>query len=231
MKKMSARERYGKFLTTLPAMVLLVVCAAMLIPQLLSADVIYFKSGKMEQGYVETKGKNYRVRDHEGGGEFEFSTNLVEKIEYGIFFKDLDPKISSKTMTSVITNEPTVADSAPNIVTANWQRVESPSEKFDIAALTEEMEPALLWTAGIGLLILFILMIVSFACSIIVLVDAFKASVWWGLGYLFIPFVAFFYLIFQYTGKKTRMFLLIFSPFIFGAIWWWILHVYFPQVW
>lgn len=200
-----------------------------LMSQTIWADVIFFKNGKMEQGYVEVTGNKYRVKDRVGGGEVEFYTGIVKKIEYGMWFEDLDPKVRSQAVTSIITNEPAAGDTMPTVVTADWALVETPPDHLDFDTIMEDVNPTALWLWGSGLLLFFILWVVSFVCWILVLVDAFKSSIWWGLGSLFIYLVFLIYLIFEYSGRKGRMFLLVHSPYIFIVLWWWMMEVYFPM--
>jgi hypothetical protein len=209
-------------------MTLAAVGVIILMSQAVCADVIFFKNGKMEQGYVEVKGNKYCVRDRVGGGEVEFYTGIVKKIEYGIWFEDLDTKIRSQAMTSIITNEPSAEDAVSTVVTTDWSFVETQPGEVDFETLMKDVNQTAIWMWLLGLALFAILMVVSFVCWIIVLVDAFKSSIWWGLGSVFIPIIFLIYLIIEYTGNKGRMFLLVYGPYIFIVLWWWMMEVYFP---
>ena len=65
-------------------------------------------------------------------------------------------------------------------------------------------------TGIIGALLIIISIIISIYYGIILIVRAFQAGILWGLGYLFVPFVA---LIFVFTHwEETK------SPFLKGLI-------------
>jgi hypothetical protein len=52
--------------------------------------------------------------------------------------------------------------------------------------------------------------LVSLICNILILIKAFKESVWWGLGYLFVPFVSLIFVILHWART--------WKPFVISAI-------------
>jgi hypothetical protein len=72
----------------------------------------------------------------------------------------------------------------------------------------------------VGMIFLGIGLIISLVGSIWFLVEAFKESVLWGLGCLFIPFVALFFLVMHWdrAGKPFLIQLAAIIPVVIGAM-------------
>lgn len=62
--------------------------------------------------------------------------------------------------------------------------------------------------------------IIGLVYGIILLIKAFQTSVWWGLGYLFVPFVALVFIVMHWNvAKKPFLMSLLCIPFfVVGAI-------------
>ena len=56
--------------------------------------------------------------------------------------------------------------------------------------------------AALGMIILLVGFLAAFVGGIMILVEAFKASIWWGLAYLFVPFASLVFLIMHWDVSK-----------------------------
>lgn len=72
----------------------------------------------------------------------------------------------------------------------------------------------------LGGIIIFIGFIVSFIYGIILIIKAFQASILWGLGYLFIPFVSLIFIITHWdeAGKPFLLSLISIPFYIIGSL-------------
>lgn len=66
--------------------------------------------------------------------------------------------------------------------------------------------------ATLGMLVMLVGVIVSFVFSVIILIKAFKTSILWGLGSLFIPFVILVYVFMHWADTK--------QPFLYAVGGW-----------
>ena len=62
----------------------------------------------------------------------------------------------------------------------------------------------------LGLIFIVVGALIALVYSIILIVKAFQTSVWWGLGYIFVPFVALVFIIMHWEVAK--------KPFLMGLI-------------
>jgi hypothetical protein len=67
----------------------------------------------------------------------------------------------------------------------------------------------------LGMVLIGIGAVIALVYGIILLVKAFQTSVWWGLGYIFVPFVSLIFVITHWqVAKKPFLMSLISIPFI-----------------
>jgi hypothetical protein len=67
----------------------------------------------------------------------------------------------------------------------------------------------------LGMVLIGIGAVIALVYGIILLVKAFQTSVWWGLGYIFVPFVSLIFVIAHWqVAKKPFLMSLISIPFI-----------------
>ena len=70
----------------------------------------------------------------------------------------------------------------------------------------------------IGFILIIIGALISFIYNIQLLIEAFKASILWGLGYMFVPFVAFIFIILHWDRAGSPFLkALIAIPFILAG--------------
>lgn len=68
----------------------------------------------------------------------------------------------------------------------------------------------------LGAICIFIGIIIAIIFGFQLLILAFKTSIWWGLGYLFVPFVGIIFVVANWNETKTPFLRLLLSiPFIF----------------
>ena len=190
-------------------------------------DIIWFNDGAYEEGRVEVLDDKVRVYEREGTGMYEIQSNLVNRIDYNTWKEDLAPGVRKKARVTIMTNVIVAGQDTAITVTTRWDQTAMDTQ---VQKYTRNLNFSVNNKKGIvtliGVVIFFILMLTALVCEIIILVDAFKKSLWWGLACLFVPFVFLYYLIFEYTGNKLRMFMLIVSPVIFIVLWWWLITTY-----
>ena len=56
-----------------------------------------------------------------------------------------------------------------------------------------------------GIILIVIGMLICIVTGIMILIEAFKTSVLWGLGYLFVPFVALIFIIMNFQKVKIKL--------------------------
>ena len=192
-----------------------------------SADIIWFEDGGCEEGRTQIAGDRLRVYEREGTGMYEIPTNLVQRIDRGLWLADLEPGFRKKATMTIVTNAVTASRPEAVAITTRWDETTLIPQ---LDTYTRDLTFSYKSTRGIvtmtGVIVIFVLIIIAVICEIMILVDAFKKSLWWGLACLFIPLVFLYYLAFEYTGNKLRMTLLIFSPLIFVVLWWWLISTY-----
>ena len=172
------------------------------------ADVIYFSNGDIDEGHVTLQGENIRVITKDKKGSYGFPTNSIKRIEKDKWLDDLDLSVrkaaeESKIAKPIVANKTTHRINTVNQILPKEFSLPTykPNNKISIQVI-------------IIVIISFILFIVSFICRIVLLVDAFKFSIAWGLCSLLIPFVIWIYLFTNYTGNKGKMLLWLLSPFL-----------------
>ncbi|MDZ4287771.1 MAG: hypothetical protein U0984_07425 [Prosthecobacter sp.] len=74
--------------------------------------------------------------------------------------------------------------------------------------------------ATLGIILSVIGLIIALVFGIQLLILAFKTSIWWGLGYIFVPFVSLIFVIVHWNVAKTPFlrFLLCIPFLVLGAV-------------
>ncbi len=182
----------------------------------LFADVIYFSNGDIDEGHVTITGNRVVIATRDKKGSYGVSSDSIEKIDYGMWIEDLD--ISARLIAK--NTKKTKALSGANKTQKTINKITGilpdkvpvptvPTCKFD-----KSMSAQVIIVGSMFI----ILSLVSFIYSIILLVDAFKCSIAWGLCSLFIPFVIWIYLFTNYSGNRGKMFFWLISPLIWGIL-------------
>ena len=212
--------------------ILIFAALLFLIANLSLADLIYFANGDIDEGFAITNGAILTVKSNDKKGKYGVPTNCVLYVKYGMWFEDLNEA------------ERIVAESSGNMagVEKSLTSIERMQQMNPVDMLQEQSNecidslPSGLRNAldnvrggnvstaemisRVALLIVaLILYIVSIVCSIIILIDAFKTSVIWGLLCIFVPFAFPIYFFVKYTGKKFKMFFwIVIAPILWMAI-------------
>lgn len=193
-----------------------------LIANLIFADLIYFDNGDIDEGFAIADGVIMTIRSKDKKGEYGVSTNRVLRVKVGLWFEDLneaerDVAESSKKMESVEkTLDP--IEYVKHTVPAQLQIHSTKLNKIT-GLLPNSTGSMILLVSNLFLFLVFVtLVIVSGICNIIVLIDAFKNSILWGILSLFVPIVLFIYLLTGYRGNKGKTFFWIISPLIWFGL-------------
>ena len=174
------------------------------------ADVIYFTNGDIDEGIVQTNDVNIIIQTKDRMGSYSVPKTSVVSIDYGKWIKDLDGVKQEIALKSKKTTKIKAANTKEVI---NKVKYSLPKNVFDNIDHTEEKVKKQSTFLLIFILVIFVLLCGgSLVCNIIVLIDAFKRSILWGLFSLFIPIVLLIYLITNYSGNKSRMFFWMFAP-------------------
>ena len=193
-----------------------------LIANLTFADLIYFDNGDIDEGFATADGVIMTITSKDKKGEYGVSTNRVLRVKVGLWFEDLneaerDVAESSKNMESVekILNP---IEYVKRAVPAQLQTHSTKLNKIT-GFLPDSKDSMVLLVSNLFLFLVFtILIIVSAVCNIIVLIDAFKNSIVWGILSLFVPIVLLIYLLTAYRGNKGKIFFWMLSPIIWFAL-------------
>jgi len=193
-----------------------------LIANFIFADVIYFDNGDIDEGFATADGVIMTITSKDKKGEYGVSTNRVIRVKVGLWFEDLneaerDIAEASKNMEKVekILNP---IEYVKHNVPAQLQTQSAKLNKIT-GFLPNNKDSMVLMVSNLFLILVFtILVIVSTVCNIIVLVDAFKNSIVWGILSLFIPIVLLVYLLTAYRGNKGKIFFWMLSPIIWFAL-------------
>ena len=175
-----------------------------------SADIIYFKNGDIEEGYVKINEGRVRVLSRDELNEYEMSTNQIKSVEYGIWIEDKGKvtkeiaKVSSGNVTII---EPPF-----------WDFSKFGNKGFSLKSVLNNI--GTVRNISIILLVLgvFVCIGVSFVGNVIILIDAFKKNILWGIfGLIFFPIVLLIYLLTNYKGNRGRMFFWVYLlPLLWG---------------
>ena len=172
-----------------------------------SADIIYFKNGDIEEGYVKINGARARVLSRDELNEYEMSTNQIKSVEYGIWIEDKGKVI--KEIAKVSKGNVTIIET-PFLDSSKLE-----NKKFPIKTALKEIGTVRGMTIILLVVGVLVCIIVSFVGNIIILVDAFKNNILWGIFGLIFPFVLLIYLFTNYNGNKGRMFFWVYIlPFL-----------------
>ncbi len=193
-----------------------------LIANLTFADLIYFDNGDVDEGYATAEGAIMTITSKDKKGEYGVSTNRVLRVETGLWFKDLN-KIerniaeASKNMETVKKTLSTIGEVHQTVVPQVQRELEKLNKKFSFLPSSNGSK-AMRISNYFLFFVFFTLVIVSAVCNIIVLIDAFKNSIVWGILSLFVPIVLFIYLLTGYRGNKGKTFFWIISPLIWFGL-------------
>ncbi|MCK5851664.1 hypothetical protein KAH27_01435 [bacterium] len=202
---------------------IIISCAFLfLIANLILADLIYFDNGDIDEGFATPDGVIMTIRSKDKKGEYGVSTNRVLRVKVGLWFEDLneaerDVAESSKKMESV----EKILDPIEYVKHTIPAQLQIHSTKLNkiTGLLPNNKDSTLMRFSSVFLLLMFIiLIIVSAVCNIIVLVDAFKNSIAWGILSLLVPIVLLVYLLTAYRGNKGKIFFWMLSPIIWFGL-------------
>jgi len=197
------------------------------------ADVIVFNDGAYDEGYVHSTGTLITVRGRDGKSEYSVASAIVARIEYNRWYNELDgnAKISAKggSITTMNTQSFLVAKTGEKVTQQlheqrmawTWLKAFMKKDGPRITARgTAQAVKTLVVFVG-----LLLCMLVSTIASIVLIIDAFKRSVLWGLVCLFCGIGLFVYIFTDYEGERRRMLLCLTAP-----LWWLLLAMGLQQV-
>ncbi|RLD11444.1 MAG: hypothetical protein DRI44_03595 [Chlamydiae bacterium] len=177
----------------------------------LFADVIYFSNGDIDEGHVKSNGDRFIISTKDMTGSYGIQTNKVMLVKYGEWLENLDEatqRVAENTKKTKALFGGNKAQKAINKITGILP------DKVPTCIFGKSMSAQVIIIGSIFIFLSF----VSLIYSIILLVDAFKCSLAWGLCSLFIPFVIWFYLFTNYTGSRGKMFFWLISPVVWGTL-------------
>ena len=186
------------------------------------ADLIYFDNGDIDEGFATTNGAIMTITSEDKKGEYGVSTNRVLRVEFGLWFKDLNDAErsiaeASKNMEVVKKTLGTIDEVRHTVVPKVQRELGNLNKKFSL--IPDSNGSKAMMGINVFLFAVFIvLVIVSVVCNIVVLIDAFKNSIVWGILSLFIPIVLFIYFLTRYTGNKGKTFFWMISPIIWFGL-------------
>lgn len=173
-----------------------------------SADVIYFNNGDIDEGYATVDGDSITILSRNEMNKYGMPTNKIKAIEYGVWIEDKGKEVQALAAipddSGILTSKQLNKISNMKIKGLNFNNI------LNDLTTTKGILSAILF---LGIIVCFI---VAFVGNIIVLVDAFKNNVLWGIFSLLFPIVLLIYLFGHYSGRKGRMF---FWIYIFPILW------------
>ena len=190
-----------------------ILIAILIVVFSVSADVIYFNNGDIDEGYVKINGSRVKIQNRDELNEYELSTNLIKAIKYGVWIEDMGKEVQTIAENSgnqvAISKNPLKNISLNKISNTKIKGVSFKNFLNDLATPR-------------GLLVIVIIIgsligsIVSLVGNIILLIDAFKNNILWGIFGIIIPFVLLVYLFSNYSGNRWKMF---FWIYLLPCIW------------
>jgi hypothetical protein len=191
------------------------------------ADVIVFRDGKCDEGYISLTGGFVTVRGRDGRSEYTISTSVVARIEFDRWFRDLGEQARRASAGAPITVATTqsVVSVATGAVLRQLQ-LERVNLRWLRSFMTKDGARAILHSSPetlsnlaliVGMLLAFLTAVIA---TIYLIIDAFKHSILWGVLCFFCNIALLIYLFTQYQGPRARMFLYLTAP-----VWWALLTV------
>ena len=178
-----------------------------------SADVIYFNNGDIEEGYAKVNEDRIKILSRDELNKYELSTNLIKAIEYGVWIEDMGKEVQviAERSANQVANSKNPLNNIPLNKISNIKINGVSFQK----ALTNIATPK---GMSIGLIFVgfIICFIVSLVGNIILLVDAFKNNILWGIFGILFPIVLLIYLFSNYSGNKGKM---LFWVYILPFLW------------
>jgi len=193
-----------------------------LIANLTFGDLIYFDNGDIDEGFATSNGAIMTITTEDKKGEYGVSTNRVLRVEFGLWFKDLNESErriaeASKNMAVVKKTLSTIEEVHQTVVPQVQRELRNLNKKFSFIPDSKGSKTMMIMNIFL-IFVLIVLIIVSVVCNIVVLVDAFRYSIVWGILSLFVPLVLFIYFITRYTGNKGKTFFWMISPIIWFGL-------------
>jgi len=189
-----------------------ILFAILFLVNLSLADVIYFANGDIDEGHVNVEDDMLIIAKKDKTGKYGVPTNSIKRVEYGIWKEDLDP-----TLRKVVESTKKVKPISVKGTQHTINRVTHALPK-NVPMTSYELNQSTKVQTIIFISVFILLSIISFVCTIVLLVDAFKCSIAWGLCSLFIPIVIWIYLFTNYSGSKGKMFLWLMAPIMWAIL-------------
>ena len=188
-----------------------------LIANLTFADVIYFDNGDIDEGFVSINDNIMTITSQDKKGEYGVLTNHILRVKFGIWIKDLNDTERSIAESSkkqqVVEKKFDPIEQIQQAIPKEWQGGSIDPQKILQNLLPKSKGITMMFISNVFLFfVLIVLIIVSIVCNILVLIDAFKNHIAWGILSLLIPFVLLVYLLAHYRGRRGKMFFWIISP-------------------
>ena len=178
-----------------------------------SADVIYFNNGDIDEGYAKVNGSRVKIQNRDELSAYELSTNLIKAIEYGVWIEDMGKtvqRIAANSGNQVANSKNPLKNISLNKISNTKIKGVSFKKFFNNLATPRGILVAII------IIGVFACCIISFVGNIILLVDAFKNNILWGIFGLLFPIVLLIYLFSNYSGNRGKMF---FWIYIFPFLW------------
>ena len=183
------------------------------------ADIVHLVNGNRLEGTASDAGSKVKLVERYGVGEIYISTTKVHSIEYGAWLTE--STVGVRNVSYLILG---ATNAVSQSETEKWLKDVSslrlpPAVKTYVPDVTRgwsgqsTRDRVLIVVGVIGLAGFVIWSLVSVVVSIIILVDAFKLSVAWGLFLIFLsPLSPSLYLLLYYSGNQQRMYYCLVSP-------------------
>ncbi|NLF38662.1 hypothetical protein GX586_04410 [bacterium] len=194
-------------------------CALALAAAGAAADVIFLRNGDIVEGFATNAGDRLIVRERREIGEFALSTELVERIAYGVWIENVfTGKFDASAIDTSAIDAPMAPQTEPDAtpLVSHAQQVRKPAMPKSVSRLLTGGKRG----ATVTILVLaagFVFFsLVSAVCYIVVLVDAFKTGILWGLLCLFIMPAVYVYVAACYHGARAKVFFGLISPLLWA---------------
>jgi len=136
------------------------------------------------------------------GVRVTFKAGVVAAVEGLAEVEPVAPQAPATTRKAVVT---VVRETKPPPASSSVESDPLPEEPRSIESPSPSHEPAPAirpWKLG-GVILGFVgFAVVSLVCQVLILIEAFKTSIWWGLGSLFVPFVVLLFIATNWSNVK-----------------------------
>ena len=172
------------------------------------ADVLWLDNGKKLEGTIEEYTDVVEIRERNGPGLYGVASAKVVRVEYGVWLSDVD---QSTNPVMYANGEQATGSDVEVLYEPQGSGVTADLMTSELAERAQQVPHVIVVIIGLGLVVW---LLISLIATIVLLVDAFKHNVLWGvLCFIFNPLL-WIHLFVNYKGRKFIMFLLLISPLL-----------------